>query len=281
MTVALPAWAAPRGPSSLDLEIASGPDLALTPRSPAGALWSLAVPGGGQFYAGDPVRGWVYLGLGLGGGLAGFGAMISQVPGGFTSSEEMALSLLVGYGVMLAVEGVSTVDALVALNSQGPADLTPAPSAVAPTPAWTPTPVWTPTPARAPAPAWTLPPVVLPVEVPTIAPAAAAPPSLDSDSQHVLQAYREYQAGDAVSALHSLSLIRSLGFAPKVQALTRQWGPAAAAQLVDQADRLARQGKTEQAVAALSRALALPCDPAVRSRAQALRDRLAAPPSSR
>ncbi len=286
-------------------QVASPPP---SPPSPAGALLSLLYPGGGQFYAGDPVRGFVYLGLGFGAGLAGFGVMMAQLPGGVQpSAEETALSGIVGYGALLVVEAVSSIDALLEISSQQGAAVASTPLGLAPAPG---TPVVSPAPSRpvpaslpalplhppgpggsAPSPVSMVPapagPGSVPVSGPILAPvapvpvapvpvAASTPASVqpDLDSQRILQAYELAGAGDHAGALQVLKAVQSPGFAPKVRALVQQWGPLAASELVARADRLAWQGRTTDALDAVQRALALPASPATRAAALRMQARL-------
>ena len=293
MLAATPAFAEAPGP-----RVAPPP-----PPSPAGALLSLLLPGGGQFYAGDPVRGFVYLGLGLGAGLAGFGLMMAQIPGGVPpSAEETALSGIVGYGALLVVESVSSVDALLEISSKqgaavastplgrprGPARAVASPASARP--ALAPVPV---VPVRSASPgeaAPSLPPAVpasagpgaIPVSAPILAPVAPvplataipAPVRPDLDSQRILQAYELAGAGDHAGAIQVLMSVQSPGFAPKVRALVQQWGPLAAGELVARANRLAWQGRTADALDAVRQALALPASPPIHAAALRLQARL-------
>ncbi len=282
------------------------------PPSLAGALLSLLYPGGGQFYAGDPVRGFVYLGLGVGAGLAGFGLMMAQLPGGVQpSAEETALSGIVGYGALLVVESISSVDALLEISSQQGAAVASTPLGSAPVPGMliaSPVPVQ-PSAASPPvAPALTSIPgratsSLLPAVPAPAGPGAIPGPGLllapvnplpgvrsipapirpDLDSQRILQAYELAGAGDPAGAIQVLRAVQSPGFAPKVRALVRQWGPSAADELVAKANRLAWQGRASEALASIDQALALPASAATRAAALRLQARLVAassrPPS--
>ncbi|MBU6429566.1 MAG: hypothetical protein KGR26_11175 [Cyanobacteria bacterium REEB65] len=255
-------------------------------RSPAGAFWSLLYPGGGQFYAGDPVRGYVYLGVGLAGGLVGFGVMRAQLPGTVpATAEETALGVLVGYGALLAIEAASTVDAIFEIvgKSQSASldkEAAAAPVAVLPPPRPSVVPARLatipqgasnspPLQAAAPVPPATATPT--PTEVPSPLPLA-----LDSDSAHVVAAYQLADRGEFIQALAALERIQAPAFGPKIAALRRQWGPAAAAELLAKAEGLASQGKGIQALAVLNSVLKLPSSREVHSRALALRKRLLA-----
>lgn len=88
------------------------------PASASGAFWSLAYPGGGQFYLGDTLRGTVYLGVGFGAAIGTFSFLRSQKAGNFVSQEEIAFMGVLSLIPYLAVGTVSLFDALSEISSR-------------------------------------------------------------------------------------------------------------------------------------------------------------------
>ncbi len=95
-----------------------------------------------------------------------------------------------------------------------------------------------------------------------------------TDGERVLEAYRLADQGKFSAALEELAAIHSPDFGPKVQALSRQWAPQAAAELAAQAERLAAEGKVPEALASARKGLQLAPTADTRRRLEAVEARL-------
>lgn len=86
-----------------------------------GMMASYLIPGGAQFYLGDPARGWLYTATAL--AAAGLIAYLptTQTSGFFASPEQIAFTLVQGVGLSwLTLGTVSLVDGMMAMGSMRP-----------------------------------------------------------------------------------------------------------------------------------------------------------------
>lgn len=116
---------------------------------------------------------------------------------------------------------------------------------------------------------------VSPATPPSPPPILTPVPREPGPGDRILEAYRLAGEGRFVAALEELERVRDPAFGPKVQALTRQWSASAALELASDAERLATEGRTMEALVAARRAMALSPPPGVRQRLEAIEKRLA------
>lgn len=257
--------------------LASGPAFAAAPQAmrttqdkpitlkveglaPEGAFLSLALPGGGQFYQGDHLRGATYLGATLGAtaGIAGLQAAVFQAlsPGMFWSGEQVAFITVQGLAISwLVVGGLSAFDAYQAILSKQPPKVVAAPSPI-------------PTATPAPLPVYATPAVSAPAEQPPVQP--ASPPVPDAETL-VLDSYRLADSGDHWEAVTRLLSISDPAWLPKVRALLTAWGDAAGAQGLAIAREQVARGERAAARTALDQLAKLPLKSSLRQQESALR----------
>ncbi|MBI6547005.1 MAG: TM2 domain-containing protein [Cyanobacteria bacterium NC_groundwater_1444_Ag_S-0.65um_54_12] len=258
-------------------------DRQLTSPNLGGAFLSLLLPGAGQFYLGDNTKGIAY--LASGGILAGatFIYLRSQRAGDFDSFEMLAFPAVISLAGYLAVGMVSTIDALLALQP-GPTaaePVSPLPQTAVQSPIMTlAVPGAKPATAK-PTPAPTAPPVtvsstMLPLAAPepiaTLSPTKTIEPP--DDGQYVIAAYQLAKANRYAAAIAELDRISDPEYGPKIEALSRQWGTAAAKELLKQTESLLAAEQYDAADSMLGRILRLPVSSVIQKQAQELRTRI-------
>ncbi|HEY9897540.1 MAG TPA: hypothetical protein V6D00_00030 [Pantanalinema sp.] len=236
--------------------------LKVEPLAPEGAFWSLALPGAGQFYQGDHLRGATYLGATVGSTALVTGLQVAfynaLAPGIFWSGEQSAVvfveSLVASW---LVVGGISAYDAYHSILAKQPA-----------------APVATTLPAVAPSD-----PVPSPAPAAQVQAAAPTPPPVAQtpapDAEAIImESYRLADGGDHWQAVTQLQSISDPAWLPKARTLLSAWGDAAGAQgLATAREKLAR-GDRAAARAALDRLEKLPLKPTLRQQVLALRREL-------
>lgn len=239
--------------------------------APEGAFLSLALPGGGQFYQGDHLRGATYLGatLGLAGGLA---AIQFPLFGMFASGEQIAFATVQGLAISwLVMGGISAYDAYQSILAK-PTLLQAAIVVPGPGPTASPDPaVASVKPGFEPETPRSTEPVAAPSAAPTQAQPAPLPqPATDAEAI-ILDSYRLADDGEHWQAVSRLLSISDPSWLPKVRALLTAWGDAAGAQgLVLVREKLAG-GDRAAARTALNQLAKLPLKSNLRQQERALR----------
>jgi hypothetical protein len=232
---------------------------------------SLALPGAGQFYQGDHLRGGAYLGgtLALAGGIA---AIQFPLFGMFPSGEQIAFATVQGLIISWVVMGgVSAFDAYQAILAKQPA----VPVAAAALPAAAPSP----SPTKPVPEAFDPAPTPAPKALPTVAPMAdpiVEAPAVPNPEAIVLESYRLADTGDHWQAVTRLLTISDPAWQPKARALLASWSDAAGAQGLATARAQLKRGDRAAARAALDQLDKLPLKPNLRQQVSALRSELGA-----
>ncbi|MBO9539353.1 hypothetical protein J7643_02030 [bacterium] len=255
-----PAFAA--DPQGMRTSKAQTLPLDVKPLAPEGAFWSLALPGGGQFYQGDHARGAAYLGgaVGLAAGLA---AIQFPLFGMFPSGEQIAFAAVQGTVISWVVMGgISAYDAYHSILAKQPAETLAV--VVAPSPAPENRPVAPRLSAQPPRDAVTA----------TLAPAAPTPaptPGAPDPEALVLDSYRLADEGKHWQAVTRLLSISDPSWLPKARTLLGAWGDDAGAQGLDLAREQLARGERSEARATLDQLEKLPLKSSLRQQVRTLR----------